>query len=316
MPNTLNLQEAEIAFALGATASAPAYALPLLSGLPIPRQSVETTDAVSPLLVAQAARKTDLRWEGSVAVPVLPGSIGLLLKAMLWGESVSGTTHTFTPGTTQQYVTAFTRRPSAFYEKWASGSVESLTFSAGGGDPLLEAEVSLSGLTSTVTSAYGATATETMSDYMTAIGGTIQADFGGGSATLSNVSDLSVRLSRPVIVHPDYDSASAFRIDHEALRAEVSLTLIFEDYAAYRAAFYGGESGTTLSTTVSEGSMMFDFSESLSVSIPRVAWDTDAPEASGDGGAVKATMRGVALRPASGSFVTATLLNSRSTAYS
>lgn len=315
MPNTLNLQEAEIGFALGAGASNPTYALPLYSGLPIPRQTVATTDPAGPLLVAQATRKSEIGWGASVAMPALPLSVGLLAKAMLWSESASSGTHTITPGTTQQYLTVFSRRPGALYEKWTSGSLESLTLSARVGDPNLEVAAEIIGLASSVGSAYTAGATEAMSSRLTAIGGTVAADWGAGSATRSNVSAFSVRLSRPTIVHPDYESPSAIRIDHEALRIEVALSLIFEDYAAYRAAFYGGESGTSLSSTVAEGSALFDFEETLSLSIPRVAWSMDAPEASGDGGPVIATLSGIGLRPPSGAPVTVVVVNSRSTAY-
>lgn len=318
MPITNNLAGAEIAFALGATASSPAYALPLFSGLPVPRQDIAITDPASPLAVAQDARKADLRWGASVTVPALPGSIGLFAKAMLWSEAVSGTTHTITPGTTQQYVTAFSRRPGDLYERWASGSMEELTISGDGRDPLLQASVGLVGLSSTVTSAYSAATTETMTGALTAHGSTITANWGAGAEVLTNVTDLSVRFSRPTIVAADYNSASGQRVDHKSLGAEVSLTLLYSDYASYRAAFYGGASGSTLSGTLAEGafSVLFEQdSNSVTLALARVAWSVDAPEASGDGGSVTANLTGTALLPASGAFATVTVVNDRSTAY-
>lgn len=314
MPLTNDLRGAEVAFALGASASTPVYALPLYSGLPVPRQDVERIEAAGPFAVAQGARKADLRWGASLALPCLPLSVGLLAKAMLWSEAVASSVHTFTPGTTQQYLTVFSRRPGSLYEKWTSGSMEELTITARGSDPLLEVGVGMVGLASTVTSAYSATTTEAMSAAMSAVGSTITADFGGGAAARANVADATVRLSRPSIVANDYNTPSATRIDHEALRAEVSLTLLFDDYGAYRAAFYASESGSTLSSIVAEGSVELAF-EDLTIEVPRIAWNLDAPEASGDGGAVTATLTGVALRPASGSFVSIALTNSRSTTY-
>lgn len=319
MPLTNDLRAAEIGFALGASASSPTYALPLLSGLPVPRQGVETIDAAGPLAVAQDARKSELAWGGSISVPVLPLSIGLLAKAILWGESVASSTHTITPGTTQQFVTAFSRRPGDLYEKWATGVVETLSITASAGDPLMSAEVGLLGLTSTVTSPYSATTTEAASSALqSGSGTTIQVNFGSGNATRTNVSGASVRLSRPAILAGDMNSPTPTRIDHEPLRAEVALTLLFSDYAAYRAAFYGGESGSTLSSTVGEGSVSLAFSTggaSVTIAVPRVAWNVDAPEASGDGGPVTATANGIGLLPASGAFTTVTVVNSRSTAY-
>lgn len=318
MPQTLDLRQSEIAFALGASASSPAYALPVSSGLPVPRQSIATDDSTSPLVLAQSARKADLGWGASVSVPALPLSVGLLLKAALWSESVSGSTHTLTPGTVQRTITVFSRRPSPLYEKWTGGVVESLTISARAQEPVLNVDCEMVGISSVISTAYSAATTETMASYFSPFTGTFSFDFGAGSVTLNNVSEASVRLSRPSIVHGDYGSPGAFRIDQQPLKIEVSARIVYTDYAAYRAAFYGSTTGTTLSGSLSDGSFAMSSetdTDALVITVPRVAWTADAPEASGDGGPVIASVTGIGLIPTSGAAISAVLVNSRSTAY-
>lgn len=319
MPLTTDARDALLGVATGASASSPTHQLPLLSGLPVAAHDLELTSPASPLLVAQSAHKSDARWEASLSIPVLPASIGAFIKGILWSESASSTVHTFTPGTSETWLTLFSKRPGALYEKWTSGAVESLAVTAERGS-VLTADVGMVGMDSSVLgSAFSGGTSEDGSAPFLPTGATLAAAWTGSSpATRPSIIRASARLSRPALAHPDFNTPKRLRIDRGTLEGEVSLTLLYTDADAYRAAFYGSTSGSTLSATVGEGAVSLTFvrgSDSLAISMPRVAWTATPTPASGDGGSVRVDVEGLMLRPSSGEPVTMTLDNAQSATY-
>lgn len=320
VPPPMHARIGEIGFALqsaeGVAAGAPAFVMGVADMLPMPMQNTTIHAPANGYLVTQAIRKGTTYWEVMSTVPAFPSGIGVALKGLLPSESGGGGTHTFTPATTDEWLTLFSTRPGPLYEKYTDGIVEQVVLSFESGLPV---QMTINGKGRSAEILTGAYAPEQLedNDWLTMIGATLRFDWDGAATTLHpHVEAGSVRLLRRLTVEPTADGSTPLAFTRGPLEAEVHIEMPVADYDGYRATFMGTVGGRTQSPDVAVGALDLLFSaartpaaSSLRIQMPSVAFMWDPPQPQVMGGAPRASITGYATLPDSGAFVTVTLVN-------
>lgn len=314
----------------GTAAANPAYAMPVFEGLPRPVQSVEMLQVTSTTLEQVGVYKTDQHWEANVVVPGFPASLGTILKGLFPTDTSTGSgdpyTHTFSISGTTPWFTLFSRRPGDLYEKFTDGLLQEVTFEFSKDSPLRVGTTYMGKTSEILGSAYTAAATEVVSstsEWFTPIGGTFKMDIDSDTpVAVDNIATGTVRFSRNTDPEPTASSLSPSYFNRGVFEVGVSLDLIWKDYSAYRASYFGSVTGSTFSSDVVVGSVELEFAanysddHTLKIVLPSVALLVpEAPQPDAGGGAVRISIDGMGVKPASGSLATVVLKNAVSTAY-
>lgn len=314
----------------GSAASDPTYALPVFEGLPRPVQSVEMLRVTSTTLEQVGVYKTDQHWEANLVVPGFPASLGTFVKGLFPTDTKTGSgdpyTHTFSISGTTPWYTLFSRRPGGLYEQYADGLLQELSFEFSKDSPLRVGAVFMGKTSSVLGSAYTAGDTEVMSstsEWFTPIGGTFKLSADDASpVTIDNVASGTIRFSRNTDAEPTASSISPNYFNRGVFEVGVSLDLVWKDYDLYRASYFGSTSGTTFAKEVVVGSIEFTFAannsatHTVKVSCPSVALLVpEAPQPDAQGAAVRLSIDGMGVKPASGSLASIVLNNAVSAAY-
>lgn len=313
----------------GSPAANPTYLLASLwGGLPEPTQRVDAISAGASFGTVQEVRKYAEYWQADLELPAFALSTGTLLKAMLPTENVTGSdpyAHAFTVAATKRWLTMFSRRPGGMYERYDDGRVESVGFAFTSGEPVV-LEATLMGKTpQRLGSAYTPATTERMdrtTPWLHYAGSTMLWDEDDDTPT-GDISPLAesgrVRIQRGLTAVPLADTGGLLGFRQNPYEVLLELEMVWANYDAYRASYYGGAGGNTPSPTVIYGSVDFLFvapqaaNRTLRLLVPRMAFHVTPPQP-GLGVAVL-NIAGDAAWPSSGTLVTGTLTNGLATNY-
>lgn len=326
--------EGELGIALqsaeGSAAANPQYAGPVYSGIPKPTQDTKEIEVSSTSAQVLGLYKTNVHWEMDSTFPAQPAGLGMWLKALLPSLSTSGTTnytHTFTIGTSApSFVTLFSEVPGGAYRKFADGTVSDLALQFEPGE-MVKVNAKAMGYTpSDLASAYSkstpnTTVTESMATagpWFTFVGATVTFDEDSQTPVAhTEVQSGTLTLSRTVgleqtnAITPSHRNVSWFRTG-------CSLDVIWQDYQAFKATYYGAVAGTTPSALVVQGIVDITFAvgptananQTLEVQLKNVALlVNDPPDPNPNGDTLKMTLVGTSSAPTSGELVTVTLKN-------
>lgn len=316
----------------GTGATNPEYAMPVFEGLPRPVQSIEQV-AVTDVDLMPQYMKVDEHFEANLVVPGLPQGLGRIIKFMFPTDTKTGAgdpyTHTFTIAGTEEWATLFSRRPggaSPLYEKFVDGRITELSFSFAKDTPLRVGANFVGKTPSVLASAYTSTTTEKFNsagEYLRSAGGTLKFDEDSSTEnTHTNILSGTLRIARPVEFEPIASSINPSHAYAGLYTFGVALELMWENYEAYRATYFGGVSGTDVSETIVWGSLDFTFAmysntnHSLQIEMDKVAFIVpEAPAPDAGGGPFHMSVDGFAIDPVSTEPCTIKLKNGVSTAY-
>jgi hypothetical protein len=249
----------------------------------------------------------------------MPKSVGALLKAAMGAYAVTGAsapyTHTFTVGDALPYVTLWGKYGSADSARIVDAKVDDFefTFEKSGA---AEVHAKLVGCGTDLSIAFptpGAGVEETVSaGVLKGMGGTFTVDGAaarvtGGSIKISNGLEPIVP-AYAVVPEDIFEARSAI---------EVSLKVKPSDLTTWRKIVTGSTSGSAVSANVLYGALAMGFTgpggSTLNFTAPSVAYSTSMPDADPNGGAAELTITGRVVIPATGSPLTAVLVNSVAT---
>jgi len=315
---------------LGTPVTTPDYAHCLTGGKVI---NLAIEDAVGES--TSGSRTKHLAWRERAtpgfafeAVPT-PGSIGLYLLAALGAESKSGSTppytHTFTPGSSLPYLTvsgAFLDSVSP--EKLAVSDVRitELELSWEGNAPV-KMSVGGTGCAITPGSATIGTPVHDESaalDCFSPLGGTFK--FAGQGTSGADAKVTGGRMRLDLGTEAVFASGSILPVDvpPKILTAEFSVTLVIDDYKAWRTVVTRSDSGTTVSAAAVTGTLDVTFAnpvgtggETLNVKSVGVKWTGDLPDVSPAGETAVLELSGEAVATTAANVVTVVLSNTRDT---
>lgn len=305
------------------------YASPIFSGLPNPTQStdrVEVTDADN---IVGDPFKTDEHWEADTVIPAWNDMLGTALVGMFPTDTTTGAgpyTHTYSLAGTIPFLSMYTDKPGTLKETFEAGVVSGLGFTV---EPAtsapLRANVKAYGKRPTVAT-YTVTTSKQLSDgFFTGVSGaaatTLKIEVDNATpVTVSNIQTATITIDRPVESVPTADAIFPSYLSQGKLEVGFSMDLIWSDWDAYRATFYGSASGSTPSGTLVTGSLEFTFphsvtaTHSLKLTIPQAVFVATAPDATPAGGPFTLSIEGFAKKNA-GNPITPVLVNSVSTTY-
>jgi len=303
----------------GTVSTTATYSFPVFSGRPQPVQSIarnEVTDAAA--IVGDPYKQTS-SWEAALVLPAYGRVLGTFLQGMWPTDTPSGGTHVFTGlGNTPPWV-AFYSDPlgGALDETFRDGVVTGVTFSADGNGGPLRVGVNAIGKAPTVASWSAGTAESDTEGYFTVKGATLKYEVDNSTpATETNISDFAVSVIRDAAPVPTADAVSAALLNLGKITPDFTMNLVYDDWEAYRATFYGAAAGTVASTTIVEGSVEINAVHTVNagwlfkLAIDSAVLAAAPPQPDPSGSALLVPIAGYATKPASGDHVKPTLINS------
>lgn len=304
------------------------YALPVFSGRPQPVQTidrVQVTDAAS--MIGDPFKAGDEHWVADLVVPAFAAPLGRILS-MLWPtDTISGTgpyTHPFSGlGSATAWFAAYSDvLAGALDETFEAGKCTGLSFSADGSGGPLRVGVRMIGKRPTV-AAWTIGGQAVLGDgYFTAKGATLKYEVDAGTPVAeTNIGSFAVDIAREGAPIPTADSVSVSLIRQGLVVPSFTMQLIYEDWEAYRATFYGAVGGSTPSTTIVAGSVELNFVHSVQagwsfkLEIPKAVLAAEPPQPDAGGSELIVPINGYCMKPATGDHVKPTLINAVATAY-
>lgn len=304
------------------------YTFPVFSGRPQPNQGiqrVEVTDAAS--IVGDPYKVGDEHWTIDAVVPGFAALLGRFLS-MLWPtDTASGTdpkTHTFSGlGNATSWFTAFSDPLSgSLDETFEAGLCTGLSFSNDASGGPLRVGVRMIGKRPTV-AAWTIGGQQALTDgYFQAKGATLKYEVDSGTpAAETNIQSFLVDVARDGAPIPTADSVSVSLIRQGRVDPTFQMTLIREDWEAYRATYYGAVGGSTPSTIIVAGSVELNFVHtveagwSFKITIPKAVLAASPPQPDAGGSELVVPIAGYAMKPAAGDHVQPVLINGVTTAY-
>jgi hypothetical protein len=311
------------------------YSVPVYGERPEPTYDVgqiAVTDASS---VAADTYKKPSSWSlANATFPAFDNALGTFIVGLYGTDTASGSApsklHTFTGlGAAQPWMSFYGRWPGAGtkYHTFGKGIVTGLTFgSTDAGGPL---EVGISAMGQTVTDeASTVTTAATLADGyfgLQVAGSYIKFDYDtpnvAPSVALTNVTDLKIELSRNASAVPTADSATVSNISQGLLTPSMSFTMLWTDWQAFNANYFGAVAGTTLSGTQVTGAIEILWKHSVSATstlkiyIPAMVYDAKMPQPNPDGSPMTVPVTGRVQKPSSGEHVQVFLTNNVTPAY-
>lgn len=302
--------------AKGTPAVAPAYTVGLTGGKVY---DVELTES-----------DLDTTWDNRVlsgfdreqAIPVsdaslvaMPKSIGLLLNLALGAVATTGAasvyTHVFTVGQSLPYATVWGKIGSAGdAAQLSDAKLESLEFEWDkAGACKVKAKFIGCDIDTTVDfPVVGATAEVVSSGVLKGVGGSFQID---GAA--ARVTGGSIKITNTLETIVTSDSITPSDVFEGKVGIEVSLKVKPDDLSTWRKVITGTANGSGINAQPFYGSFDIGFvgpnATSLDFAASKAAWSTNLPDADPNGGAAELTLAGRLVIPATGSPITATLVN-------
>ncbi len=309
--------------AKGSPAATATFAHGLTGGKPIHYETdVESIGIATSLGTELGALATADRPLVAVESLAHAKSVGLWLLAALGSVASAGTgpyTHTFTRSVSAPYLTVWGSRLSAAEKQRVSDvRLSELGLEWDGTAPV---KLSLAGvgLAAVLESANPGTPTvdeSATTNVLTPAGGTFKVDVSGSSPATATVKSGSVKLSG--LCEPVYgcDSVQPADVLPKVPECEVSLTLLADDFAAWREALTGLSTGGSRDTHPDEsyGSFELTFAtragdDTLKLEAQGVAFACDVPDVDTAAGPVEIEVAGVIYGAVAANWLKATLSN-------
>jgi hypothetical protein len=314
------------------TASTATYSVPVYSGNVTPlydERRVEVTDASS---IAADVYKGLTYWTGEAEFPAYSRSLGRFLQSLWVTDTTTGAgpyVHTFSgAGGTQSWIALYTEWPGAgaFEQTFGKGQATGMGFTADQDGGPLRIRFTAMGQTPTVASYTVTTADDQTQGYFTlqSSTATIKTDLDTPNVTptvsATNVQAVSINLDRAATPVPTADGVTVTNIGVGKATPTGTATLIYNDWEAYRATFYGAVAGTTASPTIVTGAMKLNFTHTLtadtfSLEMPAVQFKATAPAPSPTGDPITFDVALNIQKPTSGDHIKPVLTNSVSASY-
>jgi len=310
-----------------------AYTTPLLtSDRPVPVQTVDRvvmTDGAS--IVGDQIKQAGEHWESTIVHAAWDDMLGLELASIIPTDTPSGTApsrlHTFTGiGTTPPWVTMFANEfASSLSETFEKGICSGIRF-----DFDLDRPVKVTyravGQRPTV-AAFTSTVTKSQNDGYFAPLAPANTSLKFEEDSLTPVAHTNIRsgfvdINRPVTPILTADGANVTYLHLGPVEVTAHLELVWENFDAYRATFYGAVAGSTPAANIPSGSADLAFGHTVSstsilqLKLDKLNFMTDppAPDPSG-GNPLTVAVDLAVLKPASGDHVKALLTNNVTAAY-
>jgi hypothetical protein len=312
----------------GTIATTSDYTIPVFSGRPQPVQTinrVEVTDAAS--VVGDPYKAGDEHWTADLVFPGFAAPLGTFLVSMWPTDTVTGAgpyTHTFSGlGNSTAWFSLYSDPLSgALDETFEDGKCTGITFSNDASGGPLRVGVQMIGKRPTV-AAWTAGGSASLNDgYFQAKGATLKYEVDNATpATETNVQDFAISVTRPGTPVPTADSTSVSIISQGRVEPTFTMTLVYDDWDAYRATFYGAAAGSTPSLTIVEGSVEMNWIHtvqggwSFKITIPSAVLAASPPQPDPSGSPLLVPITGYATTPGSGSHIQPVLINAVSSAY-
>ena len=121
--------------------------------------------------------------------------------------------------------------------------------------------------------------------------------------TETNIQSISLVVTRPVTAIATADSTSVNYLALGKIDATVTMTLLMDDYEAYRATFYGAVGGSTPSSTLVAGSVKINLVHSItgthnaSFTMDKVWLQADPPQPDPAASPLTQTINGLIMDP-------------------
>jgi hypothetical protein len=253
--------------------------------------------------------------EGTPEFYVRDSSIGFWLFAALGVDAPTGTTnfvHAITPGSVLPYITCWRDIADQLYEEYRDCKVGTLTISAEAGSPLT-ASAAIQGLQATRLTAAPDAATPVPIQSSTVY------NFNGATITLGGSATSTVRSFELTIennlTRQQTDDVVPYDVVEGTREVSLSFDMIFDSLVEYNKFYYGGATGTAVSSAVYTTAATFTFdlptvsaNNSIAFNLPSIAYTEFPVEPSAAGDPIVVSVAAAAQRGGS-PVVTATVKN-------
>lgn len=288
------------------------------------------TDAAS--TKGDVYKKAGERAEADIHLPAFDDSLGRLLTGLWPTDTPSGTaptrTHAFTGlGSAPAFYTMWSLPGGSLVlpESFGKGLCAGMSFSSDQNGSPLDVGYKFVGQVPAVVSAPTITNTDSMATtYFRAVGATLKFDEASGTPVAhTNIQSFTLEVVRDVTPVATADGVNVAYLAQGLVDFNLTLSLIWSDWLAYRATFYGATGGSAASATIVAGSVELNWiavgpnsaTSTFKLSVPKVALLADAPEPNPDASPLTVTINAKVLKPASGDHVVPTLVNNVTAAY-
>ena len=288
------------------------------------------TDAAS---IQGDVAKGPTYWTAEAEFPAFGDSLGRFLQSMWVTDTTTGAgpyTHTYSGlGGTQPWVALYSEWPSAgaFEQTFGKGQATGMTFSATADENPLRISYRATGQEPSVAT-YSVTTADDLSDgYFTLRSATanIEADFDTPNANptvaITNVTAVSIDVDRPATPVLAADGVNVRYIGAGKVVPSGTMTMVWADWDAYRASYFGSVGGSTASATVVTGALDLNFKHtsqatwSFELYVPAVQFRVAPPTPDPAGGPLTLEVTLNIQTPTTGSHVQPILINSTSASY-
>jgi hypothetical protein len=303
------------------------YEFPVFSGRPEPVQAinrVEVTDALS--VIGDPYKASGEHWESTVELPAFSTVLGTLLQSMWPTDTTTGAgpyVHTFSGlGATQPWISMYSTAPGPLAETFEAGICSGIAFSATEeGGPVHVTHKAI-GKKPTVAAHTITTSNQLTDGYFTCTGAVLKFEEDNATpATQTNVQSFTVSVDRNAEALATADGTSVAFLSQGRVDPSFQMTLLYANWDAYRATFYGAAAGTAPSVTIVKGSVELNCVHTVTgghtfkITIPSAVMAAEPPQPDAGGAPLRVQINGYATKPGSGDHVQPVLTNAISAAY-
>lgn len=306
------------------------YGFPVFSGRPLPvhdTDRVQVTDAAS--IQGDAYFQAGEYWTADVTAPAFEATLGRWLTGMWPTDTKTGAgpfTHTMSGLGTQPLFWTMWSLPGgslALPESFGKGVCSGLTFSFDENGGPLQVEVQAVGQVPAVVSAPTITLSEALTNgYYRAVGAVLKYEEDSATPVAqTNIQNVTLAVTREVTPVKTADGVNVAYLAQGLVAIELTMTLVWANWDAYRATYYGAVAGTAASSVMVAGSVELNFihtvnaTSNLKITVPKVALIATPPEPNPDGSPLTVTINAQVLKPASGDHVQPVLVNQQAATY-
>ncbi len=322
----------------GTPATTADYSIPVFSGIMNPGEERAQHDATGPEAYRPGSFKKRADAGGSPVFGCFPNSLGRLAFGHLGSDTVTGSvdpwTHTMIRADNMPWETIWAKRPKVDgtfqWDRFEDAFFKSLEWQWATGMPLRVAteilakkgRVDVAAPTVTTTNKY-----DNAEKWHHSIASTLKLDLDTTPAAtqIRNVQSFTLRAAYADATLEQTDELHPRFRDLGLWSTGFSADVLLEDYAAYKATFFGSKTATDVpqSGTILVGAIDFtidvgpaaDANRTLQFLLPAQEFFLTPPEVDPSGKGLRATLTAALAKPASGEPFTLKLKNALSAAY-
>lgn len=225
-------------------------------------------------------------------------------------------------GGTQNWYTMYSTAPGSMLQTFEAGIATGIGFSFDENGGPVRVQSKFIGKKPTKT-AHTITTSNALSDgFFTVTGGTLKVEEDSSTpAAATNIQKAAVVVDRPGSALPTADGVTVAYLAQGKVDPSFTATILYADWQAYQASYYGSVSGTSPSSTIVKGSFevlalhTIQTSWALKIRVPSAVWLATPPVPDPSGGPLTVSITGYATKPTSGDHVQVVLANGVTPAY-